>query len=198
MKNSEKITFADFQSWIREKSPGFIFDQHNQEVVRQLALYFTFDEAFEAEGHGSLDKGIFLTGPVGTGKTMLMRAISEITRAFTMVSCQRITRTFMQSGWDEMQIYLSGRRGMDRIYEDSPHCFDDLGSEPTSVKYMGNEANTLAEIISSRYERGKHRGVSFTSNLNAAEIEARYGSRIRSRLREMCNVITLAGPDRRN
>jgi len=71
---------------------------------------------------------------------MLMRAISEfpglhhgeLPAHYKDLHAERL---------DEMQIYLSGRRGMDRIYEDSPHCFDDLGSEPTSVKYMGNEAN---------------------------------------------------------
>jgi hypothetical protein len=49
--------------------------------------------------------------------------------------------------------------------------------------------NKMAEIILSRYERFTRTRclTHFTTNLSADEIEERYGSRVRSRLREMCN-----------
>jgi hypothetical protein len=70
-------------------------------------------------------------------------------------------------------------------------CFDDLGIE-TSIKHFGNECNTMGEILLSRYELMKYDGVitHATTNLNADDLEKLYGNRVRSRLREMFNVIS--------
>jgi len=49
----------------------------------------------------------------------------------------------------------------------------------------------MAEIILSRYDLFiRHKMLThFTTNLSADEIEKLYGARVRSRLREMCNLI---------
>jgi len=49
----------------------------------------------------------------------------------------------------------------------------------------------MGEILLSRYDifKAKNWKTHITTNLNAEELEARYGSRVRSRLREMMNVI---------
>ena len=53
----------------------------------------------------------------------------------------------------------------------------------------------MGEILLSRYdllnhlEPGKRVKTHITTNLNAEELEKRYGTRVRSRLREMMNVI---------
>ncbi len=71
------------------------------------------------------------------------------------------------------------------------YCFDDLGTE-TSLKYYGNEAtNVMAEILLSRYDLFVSKGMitHITTNLSAYEIESAYGSRTRSRMRSMFNLI---------
>lgn len=67
-------------------------------------------------------------------------------------------------------------------------CFDDLGTEQ-SLKYYGNECNVMAEVLLSRYERFVSQSIKthITTNLSATEIEALYGNRVRSRMREMFN-----------
>ncbi len=77
------------------------------------------------------------------------------------------------------------------------YCFDDLGTE-NNLKYYGNECNIMAEVLLSRYDlfiSGKlitH----LTSNLSASEIEDVYGNRIRSRMREMFNLISFDKDDK--
>jgi len=50
----------------------------------------------------------------------------------------------------------------------------------------------MGEILLSRYDLFKTKNVKthITTNLNAEELEARYGSRVRSRMREMFNLIS--------
>ena len=49
----------------------------------------------------------------------------------------------------------------------------------------------MAEILLSRYDLfiAKKLQTHITTNLSASEIEKNYGSRVRSRLRELCNLI---------
>jgi DNA replication protein DnaC len=70
------------------------------------------------------------------------------------------------------------------------HCFDDLGAEQ-SLKYYGNECNVMGEILLSRYEYFVSHDMltHITTNLSATEMEDLYGNRVRSRLREMFNLI---------
>ena len=80
------------------------------------------------------------------------------------------------------------------------YCFDDLGVEQNARLY-GNECNVLAEILLDRYDRfvTHQMRTHLTSNLNAPELETLYGDRLRSRLHEMCNVLSFpaTAPDRR-
>ena len=71
------------------------------------------------------------------------------------------------------------------------YCFDDLGAEHMG-RYYGKDCNVLGEILISRYELFKTKGIKThcTTNLNAIEIEERYGERVRSRMREQFNLVS--------
>jgi DNA replication protein DnaC len=57
----------------------------------------------------------------------------------------------------------------------------------------------MAEILLNRYDNPQTpwHYTHITTNLTAAEIEQYYGTRVKSRMREMFNMITLDGEDRR-
>jgi hypothetical protein len=61
-----------------------------------------------------------------------------------------------------------------------------------TTKHFGNECNTVAEILLQRYDLFANQGIvtHATTNLNADELEAIYGVRVRSRLRAMFNLIS--------
>jgi hypothetical protein len=72
------------------------------------------------------------------------------------------------------------------------YCFDDLGIEPIG-RYYGRDCNVMGEVLLSRYElflqtKGKVK-THATTNLNAEELEELYGNRVRSRMRDIFNLI---------
>lgn len=59
------------------------------------------------------------------------------------------------------------------------------------IKHFGNDCNVMAEILISRYEHFIENSsvTHITTKLSASELENCYGNRVRSRLRQMFNLI---------
>lgn len=70
------------------------------------------------------------------------------------------------------------------------YCFDDLGTE-NHLKFYDVECNVMAEILLSRYDQFCIQGLQthLTTNLTSMDIEEQYGKRVRSRMREMFNLL---------
>lgn len=171
---------------------GIDFKETNREIIIQLLNYFS-----QHTGSFNPEKGIMLSGGVGVGKTTLMKLFAENQKSsFIVVSCRKIAQDWVSGGDD-------GKGGYKAIekYWKAPHfinknsfgetqvgiCFDDLGTE-SDKKNFGNEINVMAEIILNRYDNSALKGMThFTTNLTGDEIEKFYGTRVRSRLREMIN-----------
>ena len=75
----------------------------------------------------------------------------------------------------------------------SGFCFYDLVAEQ-QIKHFGNDCNVMAGILISRYEHFiENKSLThITTNLSASEIENLYGNRLRSRMRNMFNVIAFS------
>lgn len=129
-------------------------------------------------------KGILLSGPVGCGKTSFLKLLRYLVphqKQYQVIPCRNIVFAFNHLGYKTIEDYGNS----------SYLCFDDLGVEPTG-RYYGNDCNVMGEILLSRYElflNHKMRTHAST-NLNAGELEERYGSRVRSRMRQLFNLIS--------
>ena len=159
-------------------------------IVYKLIAYFLRDEATCFQYGINLNKGILLSGPIGCGKTTLMNVMKYLAQTenkFSVKPCRDISFEFIQDGYQIIHKYSIGK-----LYESSSRniCFDDLGTE-NNLKYFGNECNIMAEILLSRYDLfiSKKLQTHITTNLSASEIEQQYGNRVRSRMRELCNLI---------
>jgi DNA replication protein DnaC len=159
-------------------------------IIYKLIAYFLKDEATCFQYGINLNKGILLSGPVGCGKTSLMNLMKYLTPTeykFFVKPCRDISFEFIQDGYQIIHKYSKGK-----LYEFEPKtiCFDDLGTE-NNLKYFGNECNVMAEVLLSRYDLfiSKKLQTHITTNLSASEIETHYGNRVRSRMREMLNLI---------
>jgi len=187
--------YDEVLSWLERKGIE-LFGAHfrmlveDRPVIFKLMAWYLRDQ--EACFRFGLDfsKGILLSGPVGCGKTSimtLMRYIAPEGNKFSVKPCRDISFEFIQDGYKVLHTYSKGK-----LHETIPriYCFDDLGLE-NNLKYYGNECNVMAEILLSRYDLfiSKKIPTHITTNLSASEIESHYGLRVRSRLREMVNLI---------
>ncbi len=154
-------------------------------IIRKLCHYFIKDLENCNKYDMDPDKGILLSGPVGCGKTTLMKLLRHLVpsqRPYEIIPCRNITFSFNHLGFKTIEDY-----GNTKFF-----CFDDLGVEQPG-RFYGKNLNVMGEVLLSRYElyiQSKHKlKTHATTNLNAEELEERYGNRVRSRMRELFNLI---------
>lgn len=189
------LNYLEIIAWLEKKGnelygKKFKIIETDHEIIYKLIAYFLRNEQACYQFNIDLEKGIFLSGPIGCGKTSLMNLMKSLTPAeskFSIKPCRDISFEFIQDGYQIIHKYSKGK-----LYESEVKtiCFDDLGTE-NNLKYYGNECNVMAEILLSRYDLfiSKKLQTHITTNLSASEIEKNYGNRVRSRLREMVNLI---------
>jgi DNA replication protein DnaC len=176
-----------------------IYETDYSSIIKLIA-YFMKDIKTCQEWNIDTNKGIILTGPIGCGKTSLMKLMGRLStnnQKFVMKPCRDVSFEFIQDGYQIIHKYSNGKS-----FHPDPrtYCFDDLGTE-NNLKYFGNECNVMGEILLSRYDLfvSKKLKTHITTNLSASEIEMHYGNRVRSRLRELCNLVSFDSntPDKR-
>lgn len=155
----------------------------DRDVLFKLCNYFIKDEANCQKLGIDINKGILLTGPVGCGKTSLMKLLRymvPLQKPYKIIPTRNIAFGFNYIGYKTIEDY-----GDSQYY-----CFDDLGVEPIGRHY-GKDCNVMGEILLSRYELFLQNKIKThaTTNLNAQELEERYGNRVRSRMRQLFNLV---------
>lgn len=178
------------------KGELFKIDDENKQQVINLCLYFAGDPKFEATAGMSLSKGLMLMGNVGVGKTHMMSFFFQNQHeSYVMANCRTIADKWVNQEEGIIERYS---QPIKCATNSNPFgavelgvCFDDLGTEVSPSKAYGQEKNVLSEILMNRYEnRIPYNLTHITTNLSAGDLEAKYGIRVRDRLREMCNLIT--------
>ncbi|MBN2481027.1 MAG: hypothetical protein JXB19_04750 [Bacteroidales bacterium] len=204
----------------RKFEPQFKLDEDCEPVINKFCQYMRKDPAFLTHNKKySFEKGILLRGRIGCGKTLIMRAASDLLQTFEsfipgykeghtplhpyykttfeVVEVSSVTEKFIMRGYEGF--YKSQFDHNNSILEEAI-CFDDLGSEPCPVSYYSNSIDLIGEILMKRYKSFKETGrpVTFaTSNLDVKNLKEFYNERVFPRMRELFNDIVLSGNDRR-
>ena len=131
------------------------------------------------------NKGLFIFGDTGTGKTYVMHALANNrnARVENFVDLLIEYRDYMQRGTYHESI---------RALCSQDYVFiDDIGAE----KMSDFVAEFLYLLIDARYRNMKKTIIS--TNLTPEDFEERYGERLLSRIYEMCVSLELQGEDKR-
>ena len=188
----DDVFFQNFEKLGKEMyGQKYILHENEAQILLKLRAYFGKDVKAAQELDIDLQKGIFLTGSIGSGKTSLMHIFRESLLPnfrFLIKPCADVSFEYVQDG--VQVIFQYSRKSFKNDNQPRTICFDDLGLEP-STSFYSNKVNIMREIILSRYYFFKSHDMitHFTSNLGASELEKRYGKEVRSRVREMCNII---------
>lgn len=174
-------------------------EAENYEKIDELIKYFIGEP-----GKLNPNKGVYLYGAVGRGKTRVMEAImvmcNTIEKRLEANDMQFTSRKFQLKNAKSIVVELGESKSAQTIkkYYTGPLCIDDMGSED-SFKLWGNDMNVVGDIVVERYQRYQQSGLltHATSNTLPTEWTKKYGERVESRLNEMFNVVVLLGQDKR-
>lgn len=178
--------------WTSEKVYGrpLIVNQYNRTLISAICFFVSGDERFETELKLDFRKGLLIRGISGLGKTHLLKCVAENDlNPIKIISMIEVADEIKQEG--EYQINM----GRNRII-----YLDDVGTEEATVNHYGTKINFFKNFIETVYLRNIEKGFGkliISTNNSYSEIEEKYGFRVRSRMRDMFNVIEVKGEDMR-
>jgi len=203
------ITFNQWKSFFAKrylelnKRPLDV-DKDNEDVVTFLLLYFAgaqdliekYGEVFSLGGKQqemSIDKGVLVLGSTGTGKTSIMKTLTNNpVKPFGVVSAIDVSQKFHKAGYDAIDMYQHLNKNPSvRPFNHNVlgWCFDDMGAERVT-KHFGDESKIMEEILFRHSNEPESRGkIHGSSNLELPQLQEWYGPRIYSRIFQMFNII---------
>ncbi len=185
----EKLGFEDFSlAWYDDAEPLRLFGGLTARGVMAGILKAAKEYAARfAEKKG----GLFLTGPVGTGKTFLGRIIAQAVEAQGFEVCLVTAQEF----FDAAEAQAFGRESDNPLLISQMNradllVIDDLGTEFTSRRLA---QNALFTMINER--ELKEKGTILTGNLDLDGMEEHYTNRVSSRIAGSYRILPFTGPD---
>lgn len=167
-----------------------IVNQYNKKLITALCFFVSEDERFETELGYNRRKGLLIRGVSGLGKTHLVRCIEQNElNPIKIISMIEVADEVKAEG--EYKINLGNNK---IIY------LDDVGTEEATVNHYGTKINFFKNFIETVYLRNVDKGFGkliISTNNSFSEIEEKYGFRVRSRIKDMFNIIDVAGEDMR-
>ena len=189
------------------KNFQFVIDDNNRQIILQLFYYITNDKRFL----GNHNKGIFLSGNIGTGKTILLMSFLEVMKVHTGKNY------FVTYPETVHAVYREKRLDFFKL---RPLLIDDICREPEKVEGYWQSESPVKLITQYRYNFACQNyctgnfGI-YSNKVNADgkrnlkekivdgklipdnEIVKRYGLMIFDRMWEMYNFLELKGDTRR-
>lgn len=142
--------------------------------------------------------GLLLCGLCGNGKTTLAKAIARLIQYTTEQEMGYSDRLSMRlyTAKQICRMCAAGEKFKEqyneynRLFQEQMLIIDDLGEEPQEVMVYGMIHTPIIDLIGERYATRKMTII--TTNLEPKSIQAKYGERIRDRLRELLTSITFS------
>lgn len=178
--------------WSSQNNFGrkLIVNENTTYLIKVLCYFLSNDIRFEKELGFSFSKGLLIRGISGLGKTHLVRCLeNNELNPVLVLSMIEITDEIKDQGQYELKL-----ENKKVVY------LDDVGTEEATVNHYGTKISFFKNFIELVYLKNKEKGFNklmISTNNSFAEIEAKYGFRVRSRMKDMFNTIDVKGEDLR-
>jgi len=184
--------FFNIMSWSSRNiyHRALIVNETNKHLITCICFFLSKDKRFETELGYSFDKGLLIRGVSGLGKTFLFQCVKDNELVpIKIYSMIEIAEKVQESGYLELPI----SSGITYL--------DDVGTEQSSVKHYGTEINFFKDFIEKYYlhnlKSNTFNRLIVSTNNNFDELQGKYGFRVRSRMKDMFNVVDIKGADMR-
>lgn len=212
----EKIKILG-QTLVRDDEK-FIIDSSNWFLYANLIRWVRGDDKHLLQDNigkiipefaGSVNKGIIICGATGTGKTLALNVMQRYCETNQLYYCyggetKRLTWSSVRA--DKICDFYRDNGTIDQYENARILCIQDIGTEDCPTTYMGTKKDVICKLIENRGDNNLSQITLMTSNLKiecgrnvigGVSLKNRYGDRVVSRIRSMCNYYELLGGDRR-
>lgn len=182
--------------------PSFDPAKADRAVLNSLFAWVWRDKRPECNAIGlDFDKGLWLHGSLGRGKTLCMLALrqymnSVFDRHPVMRDDHRL-KAWFKSASELANYYSAGGQEALMPFVGNNLVIDELGREPCPASSYGTKLNVLQFVLQLRYDRRRTAVTHVTTNLALNDVVARYGDHVADRCLEMFNFVAFAGPSLR-
>lgn len=192
----------------RERDPRFVIDDDNRFTYENLLKWVhgdmsckCLDPVTRQATEADLCKGFYIAGNTGSGKSWCLEILSAYAYGLKYrIKCGSVERplTWTVTRADDITDYYAKNGNLQMQKCDLMLGIQDLGTEAVETLYMGNRLQVMRSLIEYRGDRTDI-VTNFTSNysMNNPKLRERYGDRVISRLKQMCNYYEIKGKDRR-
>lgn len=175
--------FYDLFRYVANKK--IIINSNNKAYLQTICFFFSNDARFETDLKLDFSKGLWIRGKAGVGKSFILNCIQENELIpFKVHSMIDVAQKVSENG--------------EFIIPEILKVIDDVGSEQSIVNYYGTKVNWFKDFIEIYYAQNKpFNRLIVTTNFDFEQIEKSYGFRVRSRMKDMFNIIDVRGEDMR-
>lgn len=148
-----------------------------------------------ANGNLNPQKGLWLYGNIGTGKTTLLEVVRRFCKLVRPYDNKGFPYSFRTTNALEVcgEYSTNGHVGIATYINSGRQAFDELGSESIPTGYYGTPMNVFQYILQRRYDNRYKSFTHVTTNLSIKQISEYYGPRIYDRCKEMFNFVEMGG-----
>lgn len=192
----------------KARDTRFVIDKENRFAFENIIKWVHGDTSALALHPDSREQipanmkaGIYIAGNTGTGKSWCFELVREYILAMgfeIIVDDTKRTMSYQIARADEINAVFMADGTIERFKQADLLCIQDVGSESRETLYMGNRIEVIRALMEWRGDNPS-KMTFITSNypMTHPQFVERYGDRVASRMREMCNYYEIKGKDRR-
>lgn len=159
--------------------------------IKSMLRYFINDP----ESEHPLNKGLFICGSPGTGKSEFIEMFSRFCTA------NKLSKEFQISSLSNIHTRAKSDKDFDPItpFVQFNRCFDEFGRHIGPIVRFGDSLNINEAIIEERYERNKRYGqiTHLIANMTPNDVKDTFPPMIFDRIKSMCSSIVFGGESKR-